>query len=210
MVHRSNIHVTLCMGTVSTSTRYTWNISVCKRHTSVTTAVGFMKQFQMWLVNRNMKLAVAPLESYLYSHVIILDPCSETEFLPEILSSGNPYYPPYRRIAVEYGLITFVTRWDCGKHVRPTVERIRALHIPVGVYQYFGITPCLHLQDRSSVLKMKVAGLSEKTVTTYQTIRCHNAEYCSIEFTVFNLNVVIFNNQSREERRKSTVLLFMF
>jgi len=43
MVHRSNIHVTPCMGTVSTSTHYTLNISVYKRHTSVTTAVGFMK-----------------------------------------------------------------------------------------------------------------------------------------------------------------------
>lgn len=53
--------------------------------------------FQMWLINRNMKLAIAPRESYLYAHVIILDRFSETEFLHEILSSGNPYYHPYRR-----------------------------------------------------------------------------------------------------------------
>jgi len=210
MVYRSNMHVTVCMGTVSTSTHYTWNISVYKRHTSVTTAVGFIKQFQMWLINTNMKLAIAPRESYLYSHDIILDRFSETEFLRYNLSSGNPYYPPYHRIDIECRLITFVSRWDCGKHIRPTVERIMALHIPVGGYRYFGITPCFHLQDRSSVLRMQAGGLFENTVTTYQIIRYRNAEYCITEFTVFNFNFLIFNSQSRDEHRRSTVPLFVF
>jgi len=97
----------------------------------VTTAVGFIKPVSDVINQQEHEISNCP------SGELFIFACHY--FGPIFwnwISSWNFYHPVILiiliiilivGIAIEYGLITFESRWDCGKHVRPTVERINPL-----------------------------------------------------------------------------------